>query len=369
MMMASTSYPADDRDWRGLFIRRLVYSLAERPGVNLRLWSPPGEKPDGCEWAHVRDDAPWLARLMAEGGIAHQLRASPVRGALIAASLLRRLRRAYCTGPRPDLRHINWLQSALAVPADGIPQVVTVLGTDMQMLRIPGLTTALRRIFRAHPTTLCPNADWMRPALERRFGDVASIRAVPFGVDKVWFDVSRKVTSPPHDWICVSRLTSAKLGPLFAWGERFFSGPERILHLFGPMQETQAIPDWVRYHGPATPRQLVDDWFPRATGLITLSRHAEGRPQVMLEAMAAGVPILASNLPAHADFIAQGETGWLCGSPEEMRAGIDAIESPGAESLSTTAKAWVARNIGTWADCATRFQGIYSQTCARSRPI
>src|SRR3546814_20018551 len=61
----------------------------------------------------------------------------------------------------------------------------------------------------------------------------------------------------------------------------------RSLHLYGPMEEEVELPGWVHYHGPASPRLLADEVFPAARGLITLSQHAEGRPQVLLEAMAA----------------------------------------------------------------------------------
>ena len=43
------------------------------------------------------------------------------------------------------------------------------------------------------------------------------------------------------------------------------------------MQESADLPDWVNYHGPASPGTLCREWFPSAHGLITLSQHAEGR--------------------------------------------------------------------------------------------
>jgi len=367
VLMASTSYPVDATDWRGTFIRNLAFALAARPDLALQLWSPPGDTPPGSSWAHVADDSRWLATLMAEGGIAHQLRTRPLRGAITALGLLRRLRRAYRGKPLPDTRHVNWLQNALALPADGVPLVATVLGTDLQLLRIPGMAMALRRVFRNRPTTLCPNADWMVPILERRFGSVARIRYVPFGVDQAWFDIRREEVAAPYDWICVSRLTTGKIGPLFEWGSRYFRGSNRSLHLFGPMQESMDIPEWVRYHGSATPAFLAKEWFPRAAGLITLSRHAEGRPQVMLEAMASGLPILASRLPAHEDFIEHGRTGWLCASPQELESGLEAVESPRGKALGSAAKAWVSDEVGTWSDCAARFHAIHLETMAQSR--
>ena len=119
------------------------------------------------------------------------------------------------------------------------------------------------------------------------------------------------------DWLMVSRVTKGKLGHLLEWGEGLF-GQNRKLHLLGPMQEAIELPDWVEYHGPTNPEALAAEWFPKVCGLITLSSHDEGRPQVMIEAMAAGLPVLASDLPAHRDLLVDGRAGSLLRSPEEL---------------------------------------------------
>src|SRR3546814_16128905 len=87
------------------------------------------------------------------------------------------------------------------------------------------------------------------------------------------------------------------------------------------MEEEVELPGWVHYHGPASPRLLADEVFPAARGLITLSQHAEGRPQVLLAAMAASLPIVASDMPAHASIRANGDTGLLCNDRKSVVSG------------------------------------------------
>ncbi len=71
-------------------------------------------------------------------------------------------------------------------------------------------------------------------ALARYFGDLAEVRAIPFGVARHWFELSRQyIESPPVRWLVVTRLTRAKLGDLLAWGEGHFR-ERRELHLCGP---------------------------------------------------------------------------------------------------------------------------------------
>lgn len=361
VLMVATSYPSDEKDWKGLFIQRLAEALARRDDLALWLWSPPGPLPDKVESALGKDEYAWLQNLMRAGGIAHLLRNHPVRGMMMAARVLRSLRKAYTRHRDMDVLHVNWLQNAITLPRDGRPVLLTALGTDMQLLALPGIKPLLRYALKGHSAAICPNAEWMVEPLTQAFGDIAQVQYVPFGIDPRWFHLIRTCFDGPTErWIAVSRLTRGKLGSLFAWCEPLFRGTRRELHLFGPMQEEITIPDWVRYHGPTTPNDLAERWFPQAHGLITLSQHAEGRPQVMLEAMAAGLPVVASRLPAHEDLLHDRETGWLCDTPEGLAEAITALSHPGLnERIGLQARNWTATHIGTWDDCAQRFVMLY----------
>jgi glycosyltransferase involved in cell wall biosynthesis len=361
MLMVSTSYPADLEDWRGLFIRHLTDAFTRRADIRLRLWSPPGAMPANAAYVATPDEEHWLAALMKSGGIAHLMRTQRLRGLAAPLHLLRILRRLYLREQEVDVLHVNWLQNALMLPRNGIPLLTTVLGTDMQLLRLPGMTGLLRRAFRGRRVAICPNAEWMVPELERRFGGVARIRFVPFGIEPRWFALERTPAQPSR-WLCVSRLTQGKIGTLFSWGERYFASGTRELHLFGPMQQAIAVPDWVHYHGPATPESLCSEWFVQASGLITLSQHAEGRPQVMLEAMASALPIIASRIAAHEDLLQHAQTGWLCGDESELGSALDTLDQVDANrALGLRARAWAHDMVGNWDDCAARYAHIYRE--------
>ena len=361
LLMVSTSYPADLQDWRGLFMRHLADALGRHPGIDLTLWAPPGEAGPGVRFDVTDGEREWLGALMQAGGIAHLVRRGGMRGVVAAMQLLRALRGVYRRNANVDVFHVNWLQNALPLPHGAQPLLVTVLGTDMQLLRLPGMRTLLRRAFRGRPVAICPNADWMLPELEAAFGDLATVRFVPFGIDPRWYALERRFESnATPKWLCVSRLTANKMGPLFDWTAPVFAEGRAELHLFGPMQEQIELPSWVHWHGPASPDALREDWFPQAHGLITLSQHAEGRPQVMLEALASGLPIIASRLPAHDDLLAGGDGGVLCDTPEAVRAALDTLADPATNrALGLRGRARMQADIGTWDDCAERYVSLY----------
>jgi hypothetical protein len=365
ILMTSTSYPENAQDWRGRFIANLVAALARRDEMSVSLWAPPGDLPADVASVSTPSDAQWLGRLSQQGGIAHLLRTRRLLAIGTILSLVARLGRAYRNQPA-DVAHVNWLQNALPLWGTRTPALVTVLGTDFGLLRLPGMKALLRAVFRQRPAILAPNAEWMRPELHKAFGDVAEIRTIAFGVDDPWFALVRQPLShSPRHWLAITRITRGKIGNLFDWGAGLF-GQERQLHLFGPMQEELELPAWVHYHGPTHPADLLERWFPMACGLITLSRHDEGRPQVMLEAMAAGLPVLASDLPAHRDMVQHRVTGWLAATADEVGDGVAWLEdADNNQRAALAARQWVKDSVGTWDDCAARYAAAYQDLLGR----
>ena len=359
-LVISSSYPRHQDDWRGRFIADLVSAL---PGedVSVRLWAPPGPLPAGVTSATTDEEQAWLDRLSRAGGIAARLRAGPLAAISSGGGLLRRLWQTY-RREQADVVHVNWLQNALPLAGTRHPLVVAVLGSDFGLLRLPGMAALLRKVFSTRRTLLAPNAPWMASRLTTLFGHVASIQPIPFGVSPALFAV-RRARTETAPWIAVTRVTRAKIGDLLRWGDGLFSARRPVV-LLGPMQENIVLPSWIDYRGPTNPNALQSEWFPKAAGLITLSRHDEKRPQVLIEAMAASLPVVATDLPAHRDLIDNGKNGWLVESREALAAALDDLSNGQRNRLAgQAARDNMRRDIGSWQDTAARFRAAYRSVC------
>jgi len=82
------------------------------------------------------------------------------------------------------------------------------------------------------------------------------------------------------------------------------------------------------------PPSLVSRWFSIADVLVLPSR-SEGRPNVVLEAMAAGVPVVATDIPGTRELVQEG-AGFLfpVGDPRALASSVGRlIEAPSAARL------------------------------------
>jgi glycosyltransferase involved in cell wall biosynthesis len=106
-------------------------------------------------------------------------------------------------------------------------------------------------------------------------------------------------------------------------------------------------PSSVEFRG-AVPGSAVPDLLRRARAVLVPSRWYEGAPRVIIEAYAAGVPVLASSIGSVVELVADGETGYLVEVGDASawrRAAEDLLDYDVSERLGAGAfDRWTARH-------------------------
>lgn len=86
--------------------------------------------------------------------------------------------------------------------------------------------------------------------------------------------------------------------------------PEASLDVVGDVPADISAPSNVNFHGMVRDRDALRGFFDRADFLVVPS-YAEGMPTVILEGLAAGLPVIATDVGASGALVADRQTGFL----------------------------------------------------------
>lgn len=336
VLLIASTFPAQPGDGTPEFVGDLAVELAKTMEVRVLVPAVPGaplrSAYRGVEVRRFRF-FPKRWEDLAEGAILENLRGNKLRMLqVIPFFIFETIEIARCIRTfKPDVLHAFWIipQGLSAHVANRkIPVLLTTLGGDLYALVDTPVRALVRRIVcRADHTTVMNRQ--MKDQVEALGAAPSKVSVEPMGadLDDIVPHEVRDITTA--QLLFVGRLVEKKgLRHLIA----ALAHTDIDWHLTvvgdGPLEEelkAQAASLPITFVGAQSKNQLRERYSNSDMIILpsvrALSGDQDGLPVVLLEALASGLPAIASDLPGIDTVIADGETGLLVTPGDEAELG------------------------------------------------
>jgi glycosyltransferase involved in cell wall biosynthesis len=399
VVMVTTSYPRFHGDSVGTFMEPIAKSVAAR-GHEVHIvapWHPlvtRGAAEDGVHF-HFYRYAP-IASLNVFGYAAAMRADVQLRGAAYAAAPLAlaagwRAAGKVARKTRATMMHGHWVipggvTAALAAP--GLPLVISLHGSDVYVAEtLPPARVAARLAFRRAGFVTACSDDLGRRAVALG-ADPNRLATVPYGVDTARFrpDASRRTAQRESAGIGADVPLAFAAGRLVRKKgfeyliDAMARTPGVILAIAGEgtldgelRQRARAagVAERVRFLGNQT-QDSVAAWLMASDVAVVPSvrddsGNVDGLPNVVLEALASGTPVVTTTAGGIGSVVEHGATAWVV--PERDPAAIAGAlahltsNAGDAARLGAAARALVDGRFG-WPAAAERFEAAYERALA-----
>ncbi|MGE5176183.1 MAG: glycosyltransferase [Hyphomicrobiales bacterium] len=347
ILVVASLYPNPAAPRRGLFVRERVVHVARR-APDVRVIAPV-PRPAGA-----RDDARIPERETRDGlPVAHpRFLVVPGIGAPVHGwTYLAALRRAIRTdgGPPPDVVDAHYLYpdgyAAVRFARDrGLPVVVSARGTDVNVIaHDPILGRFVRETLR-HATRVVAVSEDLSGKLRSLGVPESRLRTIPNGVDADRFRpgdraAARRRLGAPEGiplLLAVGNLVPNKGHHHLVRALAAGAAPLAAAHLWivgeGPGRPAlereiaaRGLAGRVRLVGPVDPDALPE--YYAAADLFCLATAREGWPNAVTEALACGIPVVATRTGGIPELVTDGRNGFLVDDPARglARSIVDAL--------------------------------------------
>lgn len=396
LLGVTTSFPLRDGSSAGIFVKRLYDALPETWRVDVACPADDAMPISGSQVNGRTRVLPvryalrrWQVLAQQSGGIASGLRAAPWRIVLVPLLLFSLWWRCLRAGRKIDVIHANWAICGVIAGAAAIlvrcPVVTTLRGDDATRATRSLLDRwVLNGAVRASTAIICVSeamADQLRELYPRRARD---IHVCLNGVDS---DFSKIVRSPAKpgllrvaavgsliprkgydvliDAVARMRHQSAVRVQIAGAGPELGALLERVSRL--------GIQDNISFEGELSPAQIPQ--FLTHADVFVLASRAEGRPNVVVEALAAGLPVISTDLPGVIGLVDSDANGWLVpiGDATALAAVLDeaSTDLDKCERFAAAARSGIASVSHDWVTTGASYDLLFRNALAdfmKSRP-
>jgi len=398
LLALTTSYPLYLGSSAGIFVQSLYRRLSVECTIDVVC--PADSKPMKTTFGgsaemgvriHAVRYAPrsWRRLAQESGGVVAGLRRAQWQVLLLPGLLFGLFWRCLLRAGDADLIHANWsVCGAMAGIVGRLrrkPVVTTLRGSDVARATRSWLDRMILGLAVCNSRIVICVSEAMAARLRAQFPHrTADIHACLNGADEAFFQIDRAVSDDAGlRVLAVGNLIRLKGFDVLIEAvarachrERMHvsivgAGPER-----GPLLAQAAshgVSSCFTFVG-AVPAADMPKYFSEAD-VFVLSSRSEGRPNVVVEALAGGLPVISTDLEGVQGMVEDGDTGWLV-AVDDADALADALDQAvtGRAELhrrGERARAIARARIGTWADTARCYQSLFQTVLTldeRQRP-
>ena len=391
LLALTTSYPLYPESSAGLFIRNLYRQMTARCSVEVVCPAEvavPRTEDDAHAGitVHAVRYAPRAWRTLAQvpGGVVSSLHRAPWRIMLLPVLLVSLFWRCLLRAGSADLIHANWAVCGVVAGIVGKlrkkPVVTTLRGSDVRRAAQSRLErTILGLAINYSRVVICVSeamAEQVRKEFPHRADD---IHVCLNGVDEAFFQ-HRKVTSDATalNVLAVGNLIRVKGFDVLIEAVARARMRDRI-HVCiigeGPWRATllsmaasKGVSDRFRFVGPVPATEMPKRYA--EADVFVLSSRSEGRPNVVVEALAGGLPVISTDLDGVQGMVADGDTGWLVAvdDAEGLATALDEAVADRVElhRRGSRAREFAQLRIGTWRDTARCYEALFQHALTTS---
>lgn len=386
--MLTTSFPRFQGDSAGIFVYHLARAM-NGAGHRVNVVAPWDDRAAVFEemqgiLIHRFKYSPWKRLNMAygAGGIPEKIRTDPAALSTLPLFTVSFMARAAEIAADCHIIHAHWLYSGLVAgmlrKILEVPVVLTLRGSDMKLMhshRILWPAAMLSFALVDRVTSVSASLEGLARGMGLRED---KIETIPNGVDFSLFspapmEQARALLGLPSDKriiLFVGNLTENKgLLPLLRAFQLVRQRRRDVLLTLvghGPLQAElkqkalqYGLKDCALFAGPQVQSQLPF-WY-NSADLAVLPSFSEGRPNVVLEAMACGKPVVASDIPGIRELASEGSAVSLFRPGDSARmaeAILKVIKEPARENDQQMRKHLMDLGL-TWERCAERYIECY----------
>jgi len=391
VLALTTSYPLHRGGSAGVFVQSLYRRLSETYAIDVVCPADTKVAQTSFEDFTAADIhvlavryAPKAWRTLAQqaGGVVLSVKRAPWRVFLLPALLGALFWRCLMRAGDADLIHANWTVCGVMAGIVGRlrrkPVITTLRGSDMTRAEHSWLDRIILGLaVRTSSTVICVSeamAERARRQFPRRAAD---IHACLNGVDEAFFGIVRTAsTGNELRVLAVGNLIRLKgFDVLIEAVARARCRDQVRVSIVGDGSEEQALLALAAARGVSAcfefaGRLPVADMPGRFADadVFVLSSHSEGRPNVVVEALASGLPVISTNLEGVRGMVMDGDTGWLvaAGDADQLAAALDQANANRAELRRRGERAREVANtrIGTWAETARGYDALFCAALA-----